>query len=311
MKRIIAIQGGLGNQMFEYAFYLALKEKTDNIVLNDYLLRREIVHNGCELNQLFGIQIPRIWYNDLIIFFYRKLYYTSLCQSLYGRTAKSVLSFLRSLGIGVCVEPEHGIFYPAYFSDTYLLYWSTWHSEKYFSAVRSQVLSAFKFREELLNERSRLLVDKIRSKESVSVHVRRGDYFLDDTSAKMYGNICTIPYYNRALKIVREKIKKPSFFIFSDDMEWVKEKLDLPEDAIFIDWNKKGDSWQDMYLMSQSKHNIIANSTFSWWSAWLNNHPDKLVICPDKILNDTNPVDLMPANWIVLRDNKPVSDENN
>lgn len=304
MKRIIAIQGGLGNQMFEYAFYLALKEKTENLVLNDYLLRRETVHNGCELNHLFGVRIPRIWYHDAIIFFYRKLYYTSLCKSLYGKAAKSVLSSLRWLGIGLCIEPEHGVYYPSFLADSYLLYWSTWHAEAYFSGVRSKVLSAFRFQENLLNERTRLMVDKIHRQESVSVHIRRGDYFLDDTSASMYGGICTIAYYNQALKIIREKVENPSFFIFSDDMGWVKEELDSLNDAVFIDWNKKEDSWQDMYLMSQCKHNIIANSTFSWWSAWLNSHPGKVVVCPDRILNDTNPIDLMPADWITLKANE-------
>ena len=92
---------------------------------------------------------------------------------------------------------------------------------------------------------------------------------------------------------------KEMSYIFSDDMDWVKNNISI-SNALYIDWNKSENSWQDMYLMSQCKHNIIANSTFSWWGAWLNQNPNKLIIAPKKFLNTIETPDLIPSDWIKL-----------
>ena len=115
----------------------------------------------------------------------------------------------------------------------------------------------------------------------------------------LYSNICTIDYYKKAIDFLQNKEKDLYFYIFSDDMDWVKNNISI-SNALYIDWNKSENSWQDMYLMSQCKHNIIANSTFSWWGAWLNQNPNKLIIAPKKFLNTIETPDLIPSDWIKL-----------
>nr|WP_296480273.1 alpha-1,2-fucosyltransferase [uncultured Acetatifactor sp.] len=134
----------------------------------------------------------------------------------------------------------------------------------------------------------------------VSVHIRRGDY-TTEKNQDIYGGICTLQYYKDAMKIVADRDGSCVFCFFSNDMKWVKEHFKIPE-AIYIESNmfENYQDWYDMYLMSQCKHNIIANSTFSWWGAWLNQNKDKLVIAPAKWNNIYEYRDICPDNWITL-----------
>jgi hypothetical protein len=118
-------------------------------------------------------------------------------------------------------------------------------------------------------------------------------------NANAHHGTCTLDYYHEAIKIMKEKIKNPYFFIFSDDIPWVKENLKIDGDAFFITGKKIKDH-EEMFLMSRCKHNIIANSSFSWWGAWLNNNPEKIVIAPKRWFNNEkiNTSDLVPDNWL-------------
>ena len=119
------------------------------------------------------------------------------------------------------------------------------------------------------------------------MHIRRGDYLQINNGTI----VLPISYYHMAIKMMLKRVKDPTFLFFSDDMEWVKENIHVPN-AIYVDWNTGKESWQDMYLMSMCNHNIIANSSFSWWGAWLNNHKDKIVVSPkwDE--------EIIPEEWI-------------
>lgn len=130
----------------------------------------------------------------------------------------------------------------------------------------------------------------------MSVHIRRGDY-LSASFANGFGNCCPLDYYQRAIAMISKTVDKPLFVFFSDDMEWVKENF-AGEDCLFVSHNKGVDSWQDMYLMSLCNHNIIANSTFSWWGAWLNHHEDKMVIAPKKWWSTIENDDVVPETWM-------------
>ena len=135
----------------------------------------------------------------------------------------------------------------------------------------------------------------IQGTQSVSLHIRRGDY-LDPENLERYGGICTIEYYMKGISIIKNYFERPSFFIFSNDMEWVKENMDIPN-PVYIDINKGKDSYMDMYLMSRCKANIIANSSFSYWGAMLNINPSPLVVYPQKWFNNYTP-DIFPQSWI-------------
>ena len=131
---------------------------------------------------------------------------------------------------------------------------------------------------------------------SISIHVRRGDYLKNP----QYFDICNTVYYRKAIGLIKEKTDNARFYVFSDDIQWVKENLELPQNTVYVNWNMKTDSWQDMCLMSHCRHHIIANSTFSWWGAWLNKNEKKIVICPKMFSRTENLVNVMPDEWIKI-----------
>ena len=139
---------------------------------------------------------------------------------------------------------------------------------------------------------------KIRQHKSVSIHVRRGDY----VNHPLFGGICDKAYYQRAITYIQEKTDCDYYIIFSNDIKWCEENLSallMGKNVVFVNWNKGKDSYQDMYLMSRCNYNIIANSSFSWWGAWLNNNPEKIVVAPKiwmKVLD--NDFDIIPTSWI-------------
>ena len=112
-----------------------------------------------------------------------------------------------------------------------------------------------------------------------------------------YGGLCTVEYYENAIRYVRERYPQAVFYVFSDDLDWVRENIPSAGKMVFVDWNRGKDSWQDMFLMSKCHHNILANSSFSWWGAWLNTHPEKLVIAPERWANCPAP-DALPDGWV-------------
>ena len=173
---------------------------------------------------------------------------------------------------------------------------SSWFAE----SIRDILLKDFEFRlpEDLGFDNIR---KKIQSKNIVSVHVRRGDY-LEKENVNIYGNICTDLYYKRAIQYLRERLNDVVLCFFSNDIEWVKSEYRDEKNAIFIgpECFDNYHDWYDMYLMSQCNHNIIANSTFSWWGAWLNPNPGKIVIAPEQWVNNCVYEDIYPEKWIKL-----------
>lgn len=175
-----------------------------------------------------------------------------------------------------------------------------WQSEKYFSFFEGILRKELSFASQpsIINQEH---LERIKRCNSVSVHIRRGDYISNRKTMDIHGFLGT-DYYARALNLVKEKITGPTIFVFSDDIDWAIEnfKTDLP--THFIDHNRKENAYEDLRLMCTCKHHIIANSSFSWWGAWLCKNPDKVIIAPKRWFNtpkiDTR--DLIPDSWIVL-----------
>ena len=140
----------------------------------------------------------------------------------------------------------------------------------------------------------RQMEEKITSCNSVSIHMRLGDYLNNDS---LYGGICTPDYYKRAVDMIREEVDNPTFFLFSNDVDEAARILGL-EGAVPVEGNTGDRSYLDMYLMSKCRHNIIANSTFSWWGAWLNGNKDKKVYCPTTLLNGYDNGSVFCKDWI-------------
>ena len=168
-------------------------------------------------------------------------------------------------------------------------------SDTYVKNYDDLIRAEFQFKEkEIFEKKFADILQKIRTSNSVAVHVRRGDYV---TKQNIYVNLQP-DYYQKAMAMISAKVENPIFFFFSDDIEWTKQNVPHTEHAVFI-CNK---SIEDLYLMSQCKHTIIANSTFSWWAAWFNENKDKIIIAPKKWFTTENLTEkeLIPSSWIYI-----------
>jgi hypothetical protein len=178
-----------------------------------------------------------------------------------------------------------------------------WQSEKYFLDCREEILKEFSFKNKFSDENLKI-AKKIQEKSSVAIHVRRGDYISNPGASKTFVSL-EVQYYQKAIEKLDIDIPHALLVFFSDDISWVKKniinRLLSNYEYIIVDNNKGDESYNDMRLMSLCDHNIIANSSFSWWGAWLNQNPRKQIIAPKKwFLIDKNTNDLYPNNWIKI-----------
>ncbi|RYZ82426.1 MAG: alpha-1,2-fucosyltransferase [Proteobacteria bacterium] len=189
---------------------------------------------------------------------------------------------------------DHSLFEtnPECFIDGYF------QSYKYFEGVNDIILQEFQPKE-APDEVNHHLIRVMQVANSVSLHIRRGDYISSAEANKVHG-ICGLEYYRAAVENLQSRLVDPQYFVFSDDIAWAKENLDLGAGATFVQHNAGSKSYWDLVLMSHCKHNIIANSTFSWWGAWLNQNPDKIVYAPKTWFADSskNTSDLIPQSWM-------------
>jgi len=175
-----------------------------------------------------------------------------------------------------------------------------WHSEKYFKDIEKIIRKEFKVGIEP-GEMNRQLAEAIDNTESVSIHVRRGDYVSNPITSQFHGT-CTLDYYREAVGKITSQAQHAHFFVFSDDPAWVKENLGLVHPATYLDFNGPDKAYEDLRLMSLCKHHIIANSSFSWWGAWLGTNHKKIVFAPKRWFNNTkiNTMDLLPDSWVKI-----------
>ena len=191
-------------------------------------------------------------------------------------------------------EKIFGHYYSEVFEKADCYYDGYWQNERYFSEIRQEILMAFT--PISVDQRNAAMARKLTTCNSVSIHVRHGD-FLDK---KIYRGICGKDYYKSAIESILNETDVELFCLFSNDIEWCKENI-VPmlqgKEYVIADWNTGSDSYLDMYLMSQCRHNIIAHSSFSWWGAWLNQYPQKIVIGPRKWVNIKNSEFQLNPSW--------------
>lgn len=291
---IVKLMGGLGNQLFQYAAAktLALKHNTDLKLDVSFLeATHENVHTKRELElHYFQTNFHKASSDDLQLFNTR---------TFFKRMVNKYFPFHSG---NFYYAKEKGFEYDQRFKlfpqNTYLE--GFWQSEKYFGQIRSVLLKELVLKEKA-TERINDLTKQILNANSVSIHIRRGDYITNKNASEFHGNL-SMEYYYEALSIIIKRIAKPRIFVFSDDMEWVKMNFKTEHECVFVDFNAAQSSVWDLYLMSLCKHNIIANSSFSWWGAWLNQHQDKTVIAPKQWFanKSLNTQDLLPDTWIKL-----------
>ena len=270
---ILQLSGGLGNQMFEYALYLSLRAKGKHVKIDDVSDYRTPDRRPVQLS-VFDADYERASEDEVIRYTDSSLSPLSrIRRKLTGR--KSLLYRERDMEYDETVFERDPVYLTGFFQ-----------SEKYFADVKEEVRRRLTFservKEELL-ESYREILTRIEDGPSVSVHVRRGDY-LHASHNGMYEGICTLDYYRKAMAKIREKEPEAVFFLFSNDMEWTKAHLAGP-DCVPVEGGSEEKGYLDLYLMSLCRHNIIANSSFSWWGAWLNGNPEKQVIAPARWIN--------------------------
>lgn len=277
--RLIKVTGGLGNQMFIYAFYLRMKKRFPKVRIDLSDMVHYKVHYGYEMHRVFNLPHTEFCINQPL----KKVIEFLFFKKIYER--KQDPNSLRAF--------EKKYFWP-------LLYFKGFYqSERFFCGIKDDVREAFTFDKRNANERSLRLLEQIGSDaNAVSLHIRRGDYLLPK-HWETTGSICQLPYYQNAIAEMNQRMNHPSYYVFSDDIPWVRENLPL-ENVVYVDWNKGEDSWQDMMLMSCCRHHIICNSTFSWWGAWLNPREDKIVIAPNRWFRHCETPNIYPAGWLTV-----------
>jgi hypothetical protein len=175
-----------------------------------------------------------------------------------------------------------------------------WQTEKYFLNFFEIIKREFCYTGNL-NEYAQSIKHKLETENSVSVHIRRGDYYSSPEARSVHG-LDLRDYYRNAANKINEKYPNAKYYLFSDDVTYLKNEFDFPYEFTIVENNNALSPIEDLVLMSSCKHNIIANSSFSWWAAWLNSNTDKMVVAPEKWFNEPsiNFSDIIPQNWIKL-----------
>lgn len=290
---ITRIIGGLGNQMFQYAAgrALSLKNSTD-LALDISEFENYELHQGFELQRIFGSPFVIASEEDIRMV----LGWQSPAGIRRILSRRSFASFIRRR---LVVEP-HFNYWPGIHELSKNCYLSGyWQSEKYFAIFASQIREDFTFRHPF-EEQNAELAEKILQVNAISLHIRRGDYANNPNTTATHG-LCSLDYYRESLQYIVERVENPQFFIFSDDITWAKINLKIEFPHIYVQHNCGTESYNDMRLMSLCRHHIIANSSFSWWGAWLNQSAEKIVIAPRKwFSSQLNVQDLFPDSWVTL-----------
>lgn len=316
---ITQLNGGLGNQLFQYAFSrkIAIQNKTSLII------------DRTRFGRLGGAPIPeQINTSEIDLFSKIKWKLRNLKKWYFtlGKQGHYHIDTLRKYGLGnfninakelnwfeilkirinkklglkiVIVDKESEQAFNQdnlhILNNSYLI--GYWQSPKYFDDIKQVLQKELMVIKEPSNYNKDIL-KKILNTESVSLHVRRGDYVQHKVHNNNYGT-CDLDYYNSSIKYIKSKTNNPSFYIFSDDPDWAEQNIDVGDSEKFVSRNDQFNDYEDLRLMYNCKHNITANSTFSWWGAYLNNNHNKIVLTPKSWFKNPNwsDKDLVPEEW--------------
>lgn len=295
---IIQMAGGLGNQMFQYALYRQLLNKGKTVKMDDEAGFREDALRNPAL-EAFGVTYERASRREIIRMTDSSMIPTArIRRKLFGRHNHSYFE-------------ENKLFQAQIFDWDNIYLEGYWQSEKYFADVSEEVKAAFGFKSVMENpitgygisDSAKVYLEQVEKTQSVSIHIRRGDYLLPQNQA-LFGGICTEDYYGRAMQKIKSIYPDCVFYLFTNDKEWAnewmkKESAHKDTSLILVDLQGERD-YEALTLMSRCRHNILANSSFSWWASYLNENPDKIVIAPDKWLNGWDCRDMYRADMTII-----------
>lgn len=290
LKTTVKIHYGLGNQLFQYALAKSLHISNKKSVFLDtsfYATERSLINpRNFQLDQfqinLLTITDDRI--NNKSISLRKKIFnkINNYCRPY----------FKQSIVFEKYIDYDENIKFIK--QGAYLL--GYWQDERYFQSIESELRNDLKFSIKPIGKNLFFLDLISKQNDSVCIHIRRGDYITDDF-VKNNLEICSLEYYYEAIKLIKEKISNPLFYVFSDEPDWVRDNFKPSIVYNLIDHNSEADATEDLRLMSACKHTIISNSSFSWWAAWLNNYNGKIIIAP-KVWRKNNRDMYTPKSWI-------------
>jgi hypothetical protein len=289
--KIVKVIGGLGNQMFQFALYKALQKQhpEERVLIDLHCFNGYHKHRGFEIGRVFDADFEEASLRDVARLAYPYPNYQT------WRIGSRILPARKTM----LKEKADFTFEPSAISRVDSTYYDGyWQHEEYFKNMREELQKLYTF-PPFEDKQNQATAERAASSNSCSVHIRRGDYLTD--SLRKGTN--DISYVIEAVKKMETVTRPDAWFVFSDDILWCKSHLKeiLPhDDTTFIDWNNGDNSVHDMNLMSICRHHIIANSSFSWWGAWLSKHDDGTTIAPAKWMNMKDVCSPVPDNWIII-----------
>lgn len=287
MKVIIRVSQGLANRMFQVAFALSMREKYD--VKVDCVRKIKFAHEDVDMFRIFrNLNIKEASHREIKSLGGEDTFFYKVIRRLPFVSSTVIYPFDQPF-----MPHKLNIKHDSYFIGTF-------QSELFFANVKDNVRKAFEF-PKLEDEKNIAFAESLNAENSVAIHVRKGNDYKKDILL----NTCKVVYYMKAIQYIKDHVENPRFYVFTDNQQWVKDNFKDFEYKI-VDWNPitGSKSYIDMQLMSFAKHNIIANSTFSWWGAWLNDNKDKIVIAPQHWYNpnmdNLQNLGIVPNNWIKI-----------
>lgn len=296
-KVTVSLYGGLGNQLFQYATARSLAIRLQAELALD-LAWFNIVNKMPDVTPrkfaLAPFNIQGILQNEGAALF--------MTGNRIQRLAKKILQLIRPSITNINLIQEGKLTFDPHIFSLHGSLWlkGHWGSFKYYQNIRPLLQHEIATPGQL-NPKSAELISAISESDAIAIHIRRGDYVTNKRAAKRHC-LCDMEYYRAGLQIAAQGLKNPHCYIFSDDTEWVRDNFKIAVPMTIVDINGPDDAHQDLWLMAACKRFIIANSSFSWWAAWLSKAKDKLVVCPKKwaVRANHDTQNLIPADWIQI-----------
>jgi hypothetical protein len=287
---IVQLKGGLGNQLFQYAAGLSLASFHHTDVKVDV---SEVNRSDKQIGTFRSFDLQQILLEPIIAS-------EAEIKKVQPQGINKYIEKIKKPYQRRCYKEVDFSFDEHFFKAKDNIYLKGYRqSEKYFQGIKEKIRTEFQIKPSVI-ERVEEKAEQIRNEHSIAIHIRRGDF--SNAIVREYHGVLDATYYQQAITRLKSQIGECRFYIFSDDPTWVGENLQFPSAIDIVSGNISQSAIEDFYLISQCKHQIIANSTFSWWAAWLNPNPDKIVIAPKKWFNNApyDTRDLIPDSWIKM-----------
>lgn len=295
-KVIVSLYGGLGNQLFQFATALSLAKKNHGRVFLDLSWFYKDHLTAGETPRAYALGVY-----DLGCDVHIKTNRRKASRKYLSRCIDAVLRRIRKyMDVGIARFHERSMKFHPNLLESKLPIWldGYWQSYKYFEDIQPVLKEIIAFPREMKSAMQAIYQD-ITEKDAICIHIRRGDYVTNPSAAQFHG-LCDLSYYYAGLNLITKNLTNPHAYIFSDDPLWVKNNFKIQMPSTVVDINGPDEAHQDLWLMAACKHFIIANSSLSWWGAWLSDHSNKIVVAPHQwFLNgQISTEDLIPNSWI-------------